>query len=73
MTNAAANRVIERALALPKAQKRILFMRLLERLHPDRSPPLTMRELKRRFEDLESGRVKGVSPKQMFFRAKRLL
>jgi hypothetical protein len=73
VTTATANRVIKRALALPKAQKRILFARLWANLHPEPFPPPTLREIKRRAEDLQSGRVKGVSPRKMLSAAKRLL
>ena len=60
-------------MALSKANQKILFELLLEQLEPTHLPPLTLRELKRRAADLKSGRVKGLSPEEMFSRAKRLL
>jgi putative addiction module component (TIGR02574 family) len=49
---------------------------LLEKLAQvleDEEAPLPMEELDRRAEDLQSGRVKGVSPEEMLASARRLL
>jgi hypothetical protein len=55
MTAAAANAVIERALALPKAKKRILLGRLWQNLNDGHIPPPTAEEIERRAESARKG------------------
>jgi hypothetical protein len=55
MTVAMANRVIEQALALPKAKKRILLGRLWQNLNQGYIPPPTAEEIERRAESVRQG------------------
>ncbi len=55
MTVAMANRVIEQALALPKAKKRILLGRLWQNLNKGHIPPPTAEEVERRAESVRKG------------------
>ncbi len=55
----------------PKEQA-YLFDKLSHALEADEEP-LTVEELDRRADDLQSGRVQGVSPEEMLASAKRLL
>ena len=73
MTKEQANRVMKKALALSDADKCVLFQKLWTQLEGNEPLPPAFVELERRFEDLRSGRVKGVSPKKMLSEAKRLL
>lgn len=59
-------------LRLPPKDQAYLFDKLVHVLEAEEEP-LTVEELDRRVEDLRSGRVKGVSPDEMFSAAKRLL
>ena len=55
MTAAAANRVMEQALALPKAKQKILLGRLWKKLAPTHLLPPTPEEIMRRVESVRNG------------------
>jgi len=55
MTAAAANRVMEQALALPKAKQKILLGRLWKNLAPARPLPPSPEEMARRVESVRNG------------------
>jgi len=55
MTAAAANRVIEQALALPKAKQKILLGRLWKKLDWGHPLPPSMGEIERRAESVRNG------------------
>jgi hypothetical protein len=57
MTTATANRVMEQALALPKAKKKILLKRLWQTLAPTHRMPPTPEEIMRRVESVRNGRA----------------
>jgi hypothetical protein len=55
MTTATANRVMEQALALPKAKQRILLGRLWEKLEWGHRLPPSPEEMARRVESVRNG------------------
>ncbi len=74
MTAAAANEVIKQAMALPKAQKRILLGRLWRVLSAGHLPPPTIEEIERRVKTVRAGTAKTFSLEethQALDRAKR--
>ena len=61
MTAAAANRVIEQAMALPKAKQRILLGRLWQKLEWRHGLPPSPQEIERRAESVRNGTAKTYS------------
>jgi hypothetical protein len=55
MTAAAANRVIEQALSLPKSKKKALLGRLWKDLEPMRVQSPTLHEIERRVKSVREG------------------
>ncbi len=55
MTAAAANRVMEQALSLPKAKQKILLGRLWKKLEPMHQLPPSHQEIERRAESVRKG------------------
>ncbi len=55
MTAATANRVMEQALALPKAKQKILLGRLWKKLEPIHQLPPSYEEIERRAESVRRG------------------
>jgi hypothetical protein len=55
MTTATANRVMEQALALPKAKQRILLGRLWKKLEWGHRLPPSLDEIERRVESVRNG------------------
>lgn len=55
MTTAAANRVMEQALALPKAKQKVLLSRLWQKLEWGHRLPPSLEEIERRVASVRNG------------------
>ena len=68
--------VLDRALKLPAAERERIALRLLDSIDPPNtfgSADALRAELQRRIEDIESGRVKPLTPEEMFDSVKKAL
>lgn len=73
MTAAAANRVMEQALALPKAKQRILLGRLWKKLEWGHRLPPSPEEMARRVESVRNGTAVTYSAEEVRESIKRRL
>jgi putative addiction module component (TIGR02574 family) len=72
-----ADEIIGRALKLSAAERKAIALRLWESIEPPpnsyESPEALRAELQRRIDDIESGRVKAITPEEMFANVRKAL